>query len=82
MPPTSAIRRKADNRLEAKKDYTDYAVYEPGGRRVGRVKERFVSAEDGAEYLDVKTGFLGLRSLLVPTGTARTDRKRRILLLR
>ena len=78
MTSMSAIREKADNRLEAKKDYTDY---EPGGRRVGRVKERFVSADDGAEYLDVKTGFLGLRSLLVPIGAVRTDRKRRILLL-
>ncbi|CAN5298465.1 hypothetical protein BH24ACT19_BH24ACT19_13890 [soil metagenome] len=82
MTPMSAIRRKADNRLEAKKDYTDYAVYESGGRSVGRVKERFVSADDGIEYLDIKTGFLGLRSLLVPTGAARVDRKRHILLLR
>ena len=79
MTSTSAIREKADNRLEAKKDYTDY---EPGGRKVDRVKEQFLSADDGVEYLDVKTGFLGLRSLLVPTGAARTDRKRRILLLR
>lgn len=81
MTSTSAVRRRAEHRLEAKKDYADYAVYEPGGRRLGRVKERFVSADDGVEYLDVKTGFLGLRSLLVPIGAMRTDRKRRILLL-
>ncbi len=62
--------------------YTDYAVCEPGGRKVGRVKERFVSADDGVEYLDVKTGFLRLQSLLVPTEALRTDRKRSILLLR
>ena len=82
MTPTSAIRKEADNRLEARKSYADYAVYEPVGKRIGRVKERFVSAEDGVEYLDVKTGLLGLRSLLVPTTAVVVDGKRRILVLR
>ena len=82
MTPTSAIRKEADNRLEARKSYADYAVYEPVGKRIGRVKERFVSAEDGVEYLDVKTGLLGLRSLLVPTAAVEVDGKRRILVLR
>lgn len=81
MTPTSAIRKEADNRLEARKSYTDYAVYEPVGKKIGRVKERFVSAEDGVEYLDVKTGLLGLRSLLVPTAAVVVDGKRRILVL-
>ncbi|PLS86377.1 MAG: hypothetical protein CYG60_07585, partial [Actinobacteria bacterium] len=74
MTPTSAIRGEAYYRLEAPENYTDYAVCEPGGRTVGRVKERFVSADDGVEYLDVKTGFLRLQSLLVPTEALRTDR--------
>lgn len=82
MTPTSAVRKEVDNRLEARKSYADYAVYEHAGKRVGRVKERFVSAEDGVEYLDVKTGLLGLRSLLVPTAAVRVDGKRRILVLR
>lgn len=30
MTSTSAVRRRAEHRLEAKKDYADYAVYEPG----------------------------------------------------
>lgn len=82
MIPTSAIRGETYYRLEAPENYTEYAVYELGGRKVGRVKERFVSADDGVEYLDVKTGFLSLQSLLIPTEALRTDRKRRILLLR
>lgn len=49
---------------------------------MGRVKEFFVSAEDGMEYLDVKTGALGLRSVLVPLRAVATEGEGRTVVLR
>lgn len=48
----------------------------------GVLKERFVSAEDGIEYLHVKTRLLGLRSFLVQARAVAEDRERRVLVFR
>ncbi len=82
MTSTTADRARAANRLETPEDYAGYAVYGPGGEKVGRVKELFVSADDGVEYLDVKTGLLGLRSVLVPVKAIAKDGERHVLVLR
>ncbi len=82
MNSTALERARAADRPDAPEDYAGCAVYAPGGERVGVVKERFVSAEDGVEYLDVKTGLLCLRSVLVPVRAVAKDGQRRVLVLR
>jgi hypothetical protein len=63
-------------------DYADYRVLDPQGREIGRVREVFKSADDGFDYVEVGSGFLGLRSALIPVGLVAVDDENEALLLR
>ena len=81
MAATVAERVRAAKKPDAP-DYPGCAVYTLGGERAGVMKERFVSAEDGVEYLDVKMDLLGLRFVLVLARATVKDGERRVLVFR
>jgi hypothetical protein len=81
MAATVAERARAAKKPDAP-DYPGCAVYTLGDEKAGVLKERFVSAEDGIEYLHVKTGLLGLRSFLVPARAVAEEGERRVLVFR
>ena len=82
MNLASASRREAGRPFEIPDEYVDYRVIDPKGREIGRVKELFVGADDEVKYVDMKTGPLGLRSVLIPVGLVAVDDERQVLLLR
>ncbi len=78
----SPSRRGSGRHFEAPEEYAGYRVLDPKGRKIGSVKELFVSADDGVKYVEVKMGLLGLQSVLIPVGLVAVDDERRVLLLR
>jgi uncharacterized protein (TIGR02271 family) len=46
--------------------YADYEVYDRDGQRLGRVDTLFLDENDRLEYVGVKMGLLGTRSILIP----------------
>ncbi len=82
MNLASPSRRDAGRLFETPEEYVGYQVLDPRGREIGNVKELFVSADDEVKYVEVKTGLLGLQSVLIPVGLVAVDDERRVLLLR
>ena len=82
MAQTAANRRRSHNRVEAPgEEYVDYVVCDPKGRKIGRVKELFTNAHDEPEYITVRMGLFGVRSVLLPVGFVDIDEERRTLSL-
>ncbi len=69
------------NRFEAPEKYVGYRVHDPEGRRIGSVKELFTNAYGEPEYLRVRMGLFGLKSVLIPIGFVAIDEERRTLTL-
>ena len=82
MNLASPSRRESGRPFETPEKYAGYKVLDPRGREIGNVKELFVSADDEVRYVEVKTGLLGLQSVLIPVGLVAVDDERRVLLLR
>ena len=53
-----------DRFTEIEERYEGYEVYDRNGEKVGKVDDLFVDENDRPEYLGVKTGLFGLRSIL------------------
>lgn len=58
-----------------------YEVLDPLGQKIGTADELFVNANDEPEYVSIRMGFLGLRSVLLPVETVAVDKQRQTLVL-
>ncbi len=82
MTQTAANRRRSYDRVEApRREYFDYLVCDPEGRKIGRVKELFANGHGEPQYIRVRMGFFGLRSVLIPVCFVVVDEERRTLTL-
>ncbi len=63
-------------------DWIGYEVHDPLGQRIGRAEEIFANANDDPEYIRVKTGLFGSKSVLIPVKLAAADVERRVIELR
>ncbi len=63
-------------------EYVGYRLHDPLGKRIGRVQQLFLNDDDEPEYIRVKMGFLGLRSVLIPVESVAVNEERRFLVLR
>ena len=83
MARTIANRRDFYDRRAPRpdKEYTDYLVCDPRGRKIGRVKEFYRNRLGEPKYVMVRVGLFGLRSLLIPVGFVTVDEERRVLTL-
>jgi uncharacterized protein (TIGR02271 family) len=64
---------------ELEEQYAGYEVYDRDGEKIGKVDDLFVDEDDQPEYIGVRTGFLGTRSILVPMEAIRVDQRRRVV---
>jgi len=78
---TAVSPREPRSRLEAPEKYYDYVVRDPEGRKIGRVKELFAAVHGEPQYVRVRVGFFGLRSVLIPVCFVTIDEERRALTL-
>jgi hypothetical protein len=70
---------RGDRFRELEEAYKDYTVYDQHYERVGKVDDLFVDENDQPEYIGVKTGFLGMKSTLIPMELARVNDKRKLI---
>src|SRR3712207_9169124 len=59
--------------------YKDYTVYDQHYEKIGKVDDLFVDENDQPEYIGVKTGFLGMKSTLIPMELVRVNDKRKLI---
>lgn len=82
MTQTAANQRGSGDRDGALgKEYADYVVLDPAGRKIGHVKEFFTNARGEPEYIMVRVGFFRMRSVLLPVRFVTLDEERRTLTL-
>lgn len=66
----------------APKRCAGYAVYDPLGQKIGVVEEVFANRDARPQYVRVRIGFFGGRSVLIPVQFVETDQERRTLILK
>jgi hypothetical protein len=81
MAHTTTNPRQSRALSKPREDYSDYVVRDPEGRKIGRVKELFASLRGEPQYVRVRVGFFGLRSVLIPVCFVAIDEERRALTL-
>ena len=81
MAHTTTNPRQSGAPSKPREDYYDYVVRDPEGRKIGRVKELFASLLGEPQYVRVRVGFFGLRSVLIPVCFVAIDEERRALTL-
>ncbi len=70
------------DRFEKPEGYAGYGLCDPLGQKVGGVEKLFVNPRGEPEYIRVRMGPLGLRSVLLPVESVAVDEKRRVLFLK
>jgi hypothetical protein len=70
---------RGDRFRELEEAYRDYTVYDQHYEKVGRVDDLFVDENDQPEYIGVKTGFLGMKSTLIPMELVRVNDRRKLI---
>lgn len=68
-----------DRFRELEQAYGEYTVYDQHYEKVGKVDDIFVDENDQPEYIGVKTGFLGMKSTLIPIELVRINDRRKLL---
>jgi len=58
---------------ESEEKYKGYTVYDNAGEKVGKVDELLVDEADREEYIGVKMGLLGTKSILIPMDMVRAN---------
>ena len=82
MTYKTATHEELQERFLEPQDWTGYEVHDPLGQKIGRAEEIFVNANDEPEYIRVKMGFFGPKSVLIPVKLAASDVERRTIGLR
>lgn len=59
-----------------------YTVYDPMGQKIGRAERVFLNWHQEPEYVRVRIGLIGRRSVLIPVQFAEIDDERQNLVLK
>jgi hypothetical protein len=68
-----------DRFRELEQAYGEYTVYDQHYEKVGKVDDLLVDENDQPEYIGVKTGFLGMKSTLIPIELVRVNDRRKLV---
>ena len=69
------------DRLETPEEAVGYWVCDPLGQRIGAAEEIFVNEDMEPQYVRVKVGLLGRKSVLIPVVSVSVDEERRTIAL-
>lgn len=82
LTDTAVNRGGLGYQFETPAEYVGYSLHDPLDKRIGSVQELFLNDNDEPEYIRVKMGFLGFKSVLIPVETVAVNEERRSLILR
>ena len=74
-----SVAERGDRFTELEGAYKDYTVYDQHYEKIGKVDDLFVDENDQPEYIGVKTGFLGMKSTLIPMELVRVNDRRKLI---
>jgi hypothetical protein len=79
-----ATQRRGERKhpFGAPEEFVGYRVCDPFDKEVGIVEKLFVNGGGEPEYVRVKIGLFGLKSVLLPVQMVAVDDERRTLVLR
>jgi hypothetical protein len=80
-PFTAVSSKKPGGSIRAPEEYVGYRVCDPRGQKIGRAEKVFLNGSGEPEYIRVKLGLLGIKTVLIPVQTATVDDERRALVL-
>jgi hypothetical protein len=80
-PYTALGHTEPGGSIRAPEKYAGYAVCDPRGQKIGRAEEFFLNGSGEPEYIRVKMGLLGIKTILIPVQAAAVDEERRAIVL-
>ncbi len=78
----TATHEESQKHFLEPQEWIGYEVYDPLGQKLGQAEEILVNASDDPEYIRVRMGFLGPKTVLIPVHLAAADAERRVIELR
>ena len=78
----TATHEEPRERFLEPQEWTGYEVYDPLGQKIGQAEEILVNASDDPEYIKVRMGFLGSKTVLIPVHLAAADTEQHVIELR
>ncbi len=75
------LSRENTERPDKPERYAGYTLQDPLGQKVGRVESVFTNRGGLPEYVRVKLGGFGSKSVLIPVLSVKSDEDRRTLTL-
>ena len=79
--PHAAVESKSSQRFAGPEEYADFWLCDPREKRIGMVEKLFLSWSGEPEYIRVRVGSFGFKSVLLPVQNVAVDEQRRILVL-
>jgi hypothetical protein len=79
--PYTAVSRKEPGSSRTFEEYAGYTVCDPRGQKVGRAERLFLNGDGEPEYIRVKMGLFGFKTVLVPVQAVAADEEQRALVL-
>jgi len=80
--PYSAVSPKErGGSIPTAEQYAGYTVHDPRGQRIGHTERIFLNGRGEPEYIRVKMGFFGFKTVLIPVQSVAVDEERRALVL-
>ncbi len=80
-PSTGTRLGEREGSVEDAEIYAGYRVCDPRGRSIGRTTRVFLNGRGEPEYLRMRMGFFGFKTVLLPVQSVAADDERRILVL-
>ena len=80
-PYTAASRKEAGGSIWTRGEYIGYTVCDPRGQKIGCAEKIFLNGSGEPEYISVKMGFFGFKTVLIPVQTATVEEEWRALVL-
>jgi hypothetical protein len=80
-PYTALGHTEPGGSIRGPERYAGYAVCDPRGRKIGRAEEFFLNGSGEPEYIRVKMGLFGFKTVLIPVQAIAADEERRALML-
>jgi hypothetical protein len=78
---TAVNRKQPSGSSWTLEEYAGYAVCDPRGQKIGRAERFFLNGSGEPEYIRVKMGLFGLKTVLIPVQALATDEERRAVVL-
>jgi PRC-barrel domain len=69
------------DRLQAPEEAVGYRVCDPLGQKIGEAEEIFVNEDMEPQYVRVKVGLFGTKSVLIPVVSVSVDEERQAITL-